>query len=435
MAQDLQAVGIQAPDPSQDPASILRGLSQGPAAQAAQNPMMGLAAGLSGFNAGFHGQANPVVQQVYQADDAHRRNQVAQFEILNAVQRQRRQFVQDQRNVALDLLRTDVPAARTMGAQLMARGLKESGIELPPNFENSLASGHLSLDKRKEAYVSITAGASDEYLTNQLGVPKESVVQLRQEAKSPAIHKMIYGQTPQQEALALQKSDLDQRKFDLLERRQDLADVKAAQKEKKDDAAMVLAERRFQIAENNQALAQRKFDYLVASQGGGPEEKRQKGLDHADLFVSQFEAYAGTLDKEGFLPKGRAGVVGGLLTGDPSAAAAKANRALFPNDPTWVAFSKHLKSEMVGYMRSVQNDIGPRAMMAFQSGMSIMDDPPSLDAIKKVTTTMRQAIQMGREGKDTAQSVLIRHPNGSIGRVPWKRGMTYDPGDFVVGVE
>ncbi len=434
MAQDLQAVGIQPPDPSQDPASILRGLSQGPAAQAAQNPMMGLAAGLAGFNAGFHGQPNPVVQQVYQADDANRRNQVAQFEILNAVQRQRRQFVQDQRQVALDLLGTKSPAARRMGAQLMADGMEQGGVKLPPGFRESLASVDLDLEKRKQIYTAIRANqsVSDDYLVNQLGAPLEMVPQLRLEARSDEAHKMLFGRTPQQDALAIAKDHRAQLEYERQILRDEIKDLKDERKEKRDDTKIAQTERRLADMEYRTRQSQTRLEYLMAS---GPEEKRQKALDHLSHFVDKMEATAVELDRDGFLPRGRTGVVGGLLTGDPSAAAAKANRAMFPNDPSWVLFTKHLKQDIVGYSRTAQNDIGPRSIMAFQSALSLMDDPPSMDAIKKVTNTMRQAIQLSRDGKDTSQFVLIRTADGRTVKAPWKRGMTIQPGDYVVGVE
>src|SRR5439155_1130867 len=161
-----------------------------------------------------------------------------------------------------------------------------------------------------------------------------------------------------------QKSINDQRRIDLQEARAERddrrADLAASREDRiRGENAIRLdqSERRVKLMEEAGQRNQAKLDYMLAH---GPEEKREKALDHAELFVNQMQAVSQRLQEKGFLPQTSKGVMGGLASGDLSALAAKAKRATDPNDPDWITFTKHLKGDMIGYTRSVQNDIGPR---------------------------------------------------------------------------
>ena len=428
MADDLITAGAQSPEP--DVGGLLRALSQSPMQQAMQDPWTRVAGVLQGYGAGIQGQPNPLFQQLQQQEDVQRRSLMAQFSILQSAKQDRQQKTRMQLDVGRDLLKMDSPEARKMGAETLGSILKSQGVQVPPTFVQSLSHGSLSLDKRKQAYISISAGGTDDYLTGQLGIPKEQIPQLRQEAQSDPIHKLLYGKTKQQEAIELQKSDLDQRKYDLTLRKQDLMDAKMDLSLAKDERQAKEAQQRFalmeghlRVSQSQLDLANRKFDY---SQANGPKEKQAKALDQAEGLVNNMEATARALDAKGYLPTPGASALGVM--------GVKIKRTSFPNDADWQLWKGHLQAGMIGYARSVQNDIGPRAMQAFQGPQQIMENPPDLPSVLKITTKMREAIALGRGGGDTAQFVLLKRPDGMIERVPWKRGMDYK-GLAVMGVE
>lgn len=446
MASDMVSAGVSPEQPKPmtpaqgqldtNPESILRALSQGPMAQAAQNPMMSFAAGLSGANAGWNNTINPVVAQVAQQEDTYRRSQLAQFEIMNTIAARRQHQEDMQLALGRDLLKSNSPVGRQMGAQIVGKRVQAAGIQMPPGWEQSLAAEDLSLDKRKQVYTAVLANpsVSDDYLIKTFGLVKDQIPQMRLEATSEPVHKILFGKSPLEDQIALLRANLDQKKYEavisgqeltrlkieqqgeLANRRENRLDEAAAQRQKEFEARIALAERNTAAKELQVQTAIKALEYKMAT---GPEEKRKAALDQATLLVDQMEAYAQDLNDKKYLPQAGAG------TFSQSNAQALANRKLFPNDPAWQTWVKHLQGSMIGYARSVQNDIGPRAMAAFQGAAAMADNPPDIASIRQVAKEMRTAIQLGYDGKDTARYIYFQHPDGAIEKTPWRRGMVY----------
>lgn len=450
---DLNSVAAPAPQPMApapeqfDPGSILRALSQGPTAQAQANPMMGLAAGLSGAGAGWRGQQNPVVADVNQQEESNRRTQLANATILNEIAQRRQEAQNQQQRLGVDLLRMPSPGARQMGAQVLTNHLKTSGVQLPPGFEADLASGALTPDQRKEAYLAVRANpmVSDDYLVKQLNVPPAMVQNIRVEAMSPEVHKLFYGKTPQQEQIDLQKSDLEQKKFDWgverdqltqlrnerrdlqTDRRLDAADAAGIQRAKEFDAKIALSERTVAAHEQSVQIQMKRLELAMAN---SPEEKRLKGLDYADYLVNQMDMLAPRLAEKGYIPPPGSAKL--------SLANIKAQtlRSQFPNDPDWQTWTKEIGPSLVGYARNVEGDLGPRAIQAFAPVLGLGENPPDAASIKAITDRMRGAIKLSREGKDVAQNIVVRDAKTGMDQiVPWKRGWRLAPGDQIMGIE
>lgn len=426
-------------------------LMQTPIQPPQQSTIQNIGGMLQGLGAGFQGQPDPRIaqqQMMMQQQEMSMRQQegamrqkLQLMQIQQGVERQRLDKMRVQKDIASDFLNQDSQVAKQFGARIYSGILQSQGVdpELLKGFEQGLGSSPMNLDKRKQVYLSIRTNAPDDYLVEHLGVDKAMLPQLKREAQSDEVYKLLYGKTPAQEQTELVRVDLERRRVDMVEEGRRLDQLKLDRQIAKDerqakesDIKISQAERRLRLSEESGNRQQAKLDYMLAA---GPDEKRQKALDGAELFISQFQASANALDSKGFLPKTSKGVIGGLLSNEPSAIRAQSKRATDPNDPDWVNFTKELKNQMVGYSRSVQNDIGPRAMQAFQGGIDLMEKPPSLEALDKVVRTMRQAVDISRKGQDTAQTLYIRKPTGQIIVVPWKRGMVYDEGDRIIKVE
>lgn len=339
-------------------------------------------------------------------------------------------------------LKSDSPEARLVGARGMEGVLKSQGMQMPAGFAESFKDKLPSMDTRKEAYMAVLAAKGnpalqaglDQYLTDKIKIPKDMLQMVKQEAGSDMVHKLFYGTTPQQEQLAIQKADLEQTKFDLQMRKQDAAEAAQASRDTAMNKRLDIQSGHLAVANANQALAQQRMDLAEKkfeyAQAKGPEEKRMKALDQAQLLTDQMDAASQQLDKNGFLPKN------GMSKLDPRYALVVGKRATDTSDQAWQLWVKHLQPAMIGYARNVQGDIGPRAIAAFQGALQLMENPPDLKSIQEVVRNMRLAVKMSRDGTDTASSVYIKQgATGNIIKVPWKRGMEYAPGDTVVKVE
>jgi hypothetical protein len=409
----------------------LKGLMQPPQQTTAQN----IGGMLQGLGAGFQGQPDPRLAQ----QDAQMKQKMQLMQIQQGVDKQRAQKSKMQVEIGREFLNQDSPEAKKVGARILTSQLKSMGVDVGNGVDMTLGSGKMTMDKLKQVTWAVRAQAPDKYLVETMGVSPNDLPTVKQMAASDEGYKVIFGKTPQQETAELQRSINDQRRVDLLEERGTREDLRMKLASEKDERLRAegqrkldLSERRVRVLEEQGQRNQMKLEYMLAN---GPEEKRLKALDHAELFVNQMQSVSQRLQDKGFLPKTSKGIVGGVLSGDSSALQAKAKRATDPNDEDWVTFTKHLKGDMIGYTRSVQNDIGPRAMAAFQGAFEIMDNPPSQDAVNAVIGRMRQAIDLSRKGADTAQTLYIRKPTGQIVVVPWKRGMVYEPGDRIMKVE
>jgi hypothetical protein len=122
------------------------------------------------------------------------------------------------------------------------------------------------------------------------------------------------------------------------------------------------------------------------------------------------------------LPKTAKGVVGGLLSGDTSAARSQFNRITNPYDDDWVEMTKVLQGGAVGFERTVHNDIGPRAIAAFKGILSFMEHPAQLSAITQSTNYMREAIRTARGGAPPSNQEIVYRSGGKTFIEKWSPG-------------
>ena len=426
----MRALGGQSPGIEQ----LMAAISATASAPLYSSPWQQVGSAMAGYGAGVQGRPNPVLNQLLARRDAEVNRQVQMAELRMKMQHEERGKEESILTLYRDLIKGPSPEGRKMGATGIAGVLQGRGQSVDPGFVESFASKEMSADQRKHAYISILAASSDpalagnldRYLTQELGVAPSLLPMLKTEAQSPAIHKLLYGQTPQQEQLAIQREERDQKRYDVQLRRQELSEAAEARRELAGEQRFRQAEDRLRLAQWASDRADKRFEWLMAT---GPEEKRQRGLDQGETFVNQWAAAAEALSTKGYLPPPGASVL------SPGYLSARTKRLVFPNDPDWTLFSKHLKADIVGYSRNVQGEIGPRFMQAFSGALGLADNPPDIVSLRKVFETMRSVIKQNREGKDTAAFVIIRRPGVGDMRVPWKRGMTYAPGDVVVGLE
>ena len=426
----MRALGGQSPGLEQ----LMSAISATGAAPLYSSPWQQIGSAMAGYGAGVAGRPNPVMGQLLARREAELTRLTQMAELRMKMQREEREQEGSILTLYRDLIKGPSPEGRKMGAQGIATVLQGRGQPVGPGFVESFASKEMSADQRKHAYVSILAAGSDpsltanldRYLTQELGIATSQLPMLKAEAQSPAVQKLLYGQTPQQEQLALQREERDQKRYDVQLRRQELSEAAEQRRELAGDQRFRQAEERLRLAQWASDRADKRFDWLVAT---GPEEKRQRGLDQGETFVNQWAAAAEALSTKGYLPPPGASVL------SPGYLSARTKRVAFPNDPDWTLFSKHLKADIVGYSRNVQGEIGPRFQQAFSGALGLADNPPDIESLRKVFATMRSVIKQNREGKDTAAFVIIRRSGIGDMRVPWKRGMIYAPGDVVVGVE
>ena len=115
----------------------------------------------------------------------------------------------------------------------------------------------------------------------------------------------------------------------------------------------------------------------------------------------------------------------GYLPSDPgriSLTRAQATRFMKPGDDDWQKWST-LQGNLIGFERTVANDIGPRAMQAFSAIKNFSDNPPPQSAVLGVLTQFKEMVDLARKARQ-GQSIS---PAGS------DYDVTYDPstGEFV----
>jgi hypothetical protein len=109
-------------------------------------------------------------------------------------------------------------------------------------------------------------------------------------------------------------------------------------------------------------------------------QKKKQAFVVAKTFMNQFEDYIDKLDTAGFLPKD-SGVY------EHTRASTKQGHPMIPgisepNAELWRGWLE-LQGNMIGFARSVQNDIGPRAMAAFAQAVRVSEKPPTKDGNRR----------------------------------------------------
>jgi hypothetical protein len=125
------------------------------------------------------------------------------------------------------------------------------------------------------------------------------------------------------------------------------------------------------------------------------DQKKKQAVVVAKTFLNQFDDYIDKLDKAGFLPKD-SGVY------EAGRASVKQGHTMVPmlsepNDPLWRGWLD-LQGNMIGFARSVQNDIGPRAMAAFQQAVRVSEKPPTAAGLKAISRQMHEQLDASETG-------------------------------------
>ena len=406
--------------------------------QLQQSPAMGAA---NAFNTAFfaaQGRNNPYLQQQMQQQGQmlgivdmlgkmqtrEQANNLNQSKFLLAIQdaerknriEERQQKNLERQTVAPMLqaaVNSDSEAMRRWGFQQQSRVLQEAtGTGYSPELIDEMAKGQLTDERRKNIIGYLRDGDQPEDIAAVYRIPIERVMELKQLADSPAHARELDLQAKndawaeeergiKREAakLAQIREERAQQAQELMARRLDLQETRAAASEARASRAEARADQRLDLAERNAAARQAELDRKFETK----DDKRKATLATMRDLIDQTELEATLADNKGFLPKTSAGVLGGILGGDFSAANAKRVRLMNPNDSNWVNLTKILQGGGVGFERSVMNDIGPRAMAAYQGIMSFYNDPPSLTAIKKATSLMRRQIDIAEGGGDATK--------------------------------
>lgn len=119
------------------------------------------------------------------------------------------------------------------------------------------------------------------------------------------------------------------------------------------------------------------------------EEKRDAATAAAKSFLAQFKAIVPAMDKEGFLPSREdwfASKEAGL------------HRTIRPENDVLREWYE-LQANMIGWARTVQNDIGPRAMAAFQETNRIMAQPPTKAGLERIIKNMEAQLTASETGQ------------------------------------
>ena len=125
------------------------------------------------------------------------------------------------------------------------------------------------------------------------------------------------------------------------------------------------------------------------------QQKKAQAIVVAKTFLKQYESYIDQLDEGGFLPKdggvyesGRANVKQGHV---PIPGVSQ------PNDKVWRGWLD-LQGNMIGFARSVQNDIGPRAMAAFNQAVRVSEHPPTKEGLRQILKQMQEQLDAAESG-------------------------------------
>lgn len=156
-----------------------------------------------------------------------------------------------------------------------------------------------------------------------------------------------------------------------------------------------LQEQKDIAAENRQAarLAATETQKKTAA-----EEKKKQALVVTKTFLAQYKDYIDRLDEGGFLPKD------GSWSEDQRAKARQGNSILpvpgysQPNADVWRGWLD-LQGNFIGFARSVQNDIGPRAMQAFEQAVRVSGHPPTKQGLKQIYKQMEEQVKAAESGE------------------------------------
>ncbi len=116
------------------------------------------------------------------------------------------------------------------------------------------------------------------------------------------------------------------------------------------------------------------------------QRKRQTSLAVMTDALDRMDVLIEEMDKKGFLPK---------TTNQISIKTAAAQRWWNNADTTYQTW-KQLQPTAIGFDRGVLNDIGPRAIRAFEATLGFFDNPPTKEASHEIVNQMRGLLETSR---------------------------------------
>lgn len=436
--------------------SALRQSQQPPAI--ASNPLFQMGTALQGFASGMHGQPNPalgILEQQKRQQDQQLLRQVQMSQIQGRLRKERDQRNQQLISLTDGLINATDPQARLIGWKERARLMKESGMQIPDSIVPMLAKGDIDAKKLDRATLYLASGMDDQGVMALTGLDRGSLAFARQLKDSDDMRHHLGLQTRAQMAkdvadteLKLRKAKLDEAKALLDERKADITEQREGRLERNMLEMRAESRRREDLAERRQDLAERRetaresevgrrFDFMEKNLGkklDTKEQRRQETLTVMEDSINLMESYADNLDKKNYLTKSAAGPLGGFLYGNLQPLKAAGNRELFPHDPDWVAW-KQLQASLIGFDRTVLNDIGARAFQAFKNQFALFDNPPSKAAIDEVIKNMRRLLDDAKKGKiPDVENVTVKIGNDYYRRA-MRRGDPLPPGATIIKVE
>lgn len=391
-------------------------------------PNLGTAFG-SGMLTGLQGGVgNPyLAQQAQQQKDLFYEQMTAQRFKQAQYNRQNDMAIK----ISEELAKSDDPEARAAGWQNIRKLAGPLGVKIPDEVIQSLSRGQIAPADLQAAVLERQAGIDPEMLLRMhKGLTPQHIPFIDKLIQSPDYMRKL-GIDPEEVQRRREEFEIKKRMADLAVMKEDLAERRQESLERR----QISAEER---ASRNENRADRRLDLMeksLATRIGTKEEKQKQTFAVMSDALDNMSDLAARLDAKGYLPKTTAGPMAGLLKGDTSAAKAKLNQEMFPNDPDWQQW-KQLQASLVGFDRTVLNDIGARAFQAFKNQFAFFDNPPTREAIDKTVGQMRGFLNtaQSRQGEPTAERITIKVGNDYYTK-DWRRGEPLPPGAQIIKVE
>ena len=443
---DMAGLGPQQPAPAEDAVGLLRSQGTPPASLLSllaqpQGGGGGLAGAISagmpfvnvgGRNAGFQ----DVVAQQQERARLQQRQQFEEVARVQAMQERQQERLYRQNKDFLMLYEQGLTSGSPIVREWSARGLNQilpqmNQPKLPPDVVQGFVQGRLSPDILKQAIMERRAGIDDKTLLAMHRELQPSDLAFVDKLKDSPDYMRSIGVDEEEVQRRRDEFVLKRRAADLAAQRADLSERRLTLQEER-------SERAEERAQRNEARNDRRLDIMeksLASKLTTKEEKRKLTFDVMADALDNMEALAQRLDDKNYLPKTAAGPLAGIATGDLSAARATINQTTFPNDGDWQAW-KQLQASLVGFDRTVLNDIGARAFQAFKNQFAFFDHPPTRDAIIQSINQMRGFLKTAQEGRGepTAERITIRVGKDYYTK-DWRRGDPLPPGAEIIKVE
>jgi len=431
-------VGAGMMPPGQPPVDLMGALSQGTMPMAALQMMVqpsqspGMTA-LSALGAGVHagrGQADPMMGQQL----AQRQQQMQQAQQMMQMHERQQQAAwkrtQYEDIIYDSMIKSGDPETAMLGWERKAARAKQFGVQgITPEMISRLGRGKLSTDTLNAAVLNAAAGVSDaDNVRLHPALTPQDIPFIHKLAASDDYRKKLGLRDTtdvEDHQVKKQKVDMDILKYELSLRKQDEVERRTLTSEQ-------MAARRADLQDKRLEMMADQFNRKLDAK----DAKQEKNLATFETAIDNMDMLADNLNAKNFLTKdvqGK-GVLGGLLTGDMQPAQAATNRKLYPYDEDLTRW-KQLQATIIGFDRTVLNDIGARAFLAFKNQFQFFDEPPSAAAIHKVTDQMRQFIAVAKSGKvPVVEHVYLKLPDGRKAEMDWTRGQPLPPGAIVIGV-